>query len=113
MRPAPTWFELDVISSMIHLGVLDPELSGGSGTFRGYAYGLGGALFGIVVLDRSLWDLSHVCPPSGNCLVFFLPRLLPVTSICRISFALFFFLSNLYTFLKRRLLGQRLRINYM
>lgn len=46
---------------MVHLGgLLDPEPSGGSGEFRGYAYGPGGALFGILVLDRNLWDLSCV-----------------------------------------------------
>lgn len=85
---------LDVISSMVHLGgvggwgVLDPEPSGGSGEFRGYAYGPGGALFGILVLDRNLWDLSCVYLHRRQLRKFFLPRLLPVASICRISFSL-------------------------
>lgn len=65
MRPAPTWFGVrrHIIDGPFGGGgglVLDPEPSGGSGKFRGYAYGPGGALFGILVLDRNLWDLSCV-----------------------------------------------------
>lgn len=51
---------LDVISSMDAGCLLDPEFGGGAGAFRGYAHGLGGVLFWVVVHDRSFGDLSSI-----------------------------------------------------
>lgn len=46
-------------------GVLDPELGVGGG-IPGLCLRTGGALFGILVLDRSLWDLSRVSLLQGG-----------------------------------------------
>lgn len=94
MRPAPTWFG-------VRRHIIDGSF-GGAGPWT----------------EWGLWDIPGLCLRTGGCVVWdcgsrsefvgfilcllyrrhlkrFLPRLLPVTSICRILFALLFSL-NLY-----------------
>lgn len=126
MRPAPTWFGVrrHIIDDSFGGGgeVLDPELSGGSGTFRGYAYGLGvrclGFWFSIGVCGIYLVFVLQAAIACSFFFFFFFPyvtttftgnKYLPQL-VCLVFFLSFL---NLYTFLKRRFLGQPLGINYM